>query len=66
MNRILDSKCKQIEERKAMEIEMQARRREREERRKLNVEVDQVIVSDDAKDQGQINKDSSEKPVAFV
>ncbi|KAL7522641.1 hypothetical protein ACHAWX_007341 [Stephanocyclus meneghinianus] len=36
INRILDFKCKQIEERKAMEIEMQARRREREERRKLN------------------------------
>eukprot|EP00804_Cyclotella_cryptica_P020846 CCRYP_011470-RA/>CCRYP_011470-RA protein AED:0.39 eAED:0.39 QI:241/1/1/1/1/1/2/99/907 len=66
INRILDSKCKQIEERKAMELEMQARRREREGRKRLNAEVEQITASDEGSDQGDIGNELSKKTMEFV
>eukprot|EP00956_Cyclotella_meneghiniana_P029050 scaffold69300_cov73-Cyclotella_meneghiniana.AAC.5 len=39
MNLLLESKCEQIKERKAMELEMQARRRERDEQKRIAAEA---------------------------
>jgi hypothetical protein len=42
MNLLLESKCNQIEERKEMELKMQARRREREEQKRLAARADAI------------------------
>lgn len=39
MNLLLESKCEQIKERNAMELEMQARRQEREEQKRIAAEA---------------------------
>lgn len=65
LNRILYSKSKQVEERKAMEQEMHVRRREREERKKQLAE-EKITASDEMKVQGECGKELSEKTMEFV